>query len=420
MANIYYKDTNKIIFESESHQRFTWTTDISSIGTQIYESVNQDGYFYILFNNHILLSEIDNIYISFYYGKFLAPNTNYNYDNTHQILYSSTTTPLCYLTTTHYNDICVSPIIDNSNNIYMIGIGLWVNNNNNFSTYKDNIDNGWDYFYWKSMIIDEKFTRLTFADIDAASYYHQHIASDMNMLDLTHNGCMGTNPITGLTATYADRLFYKDSNQSYIQNIDFEANALDNYTCIPYYDGTNYFALNSATYGYIPPVGVGGSLGVIENSNYNNLTTNSIYDYYRAYTIRNVLTFGQSVTFNNIIIPGYCNSTSYNRGYFCWYLPFTLDPDITNNDVSLSLASGSTCCVWGVGAYGGGSNNLPLVKGSAETANQLTYNLTTTSGIGFLGLTIYFSAMSGSISYQLPMKFVVNGNLILTVANASS
>ena len=193
MSKVYYKDSPIILQTLSADTRandngwFQVTYDISTIGTQIYESNNQDIYYYYLLNNPIPLSELDNRSIN-YTIKVLFntdPNdTPITYNNTNQIIYNSTAqTVLCPIApaVNVLSTLYLSPIINNNN---MVGIGIWTTSDNALS---NEIDTFWD-FWIKQISYPEQLYQLTADIVGAAPALHSHNASSIGMIPMSKGG----------------------------------------------------------------------------------------------------------------------------------------------------------------------------------------------------------------------------------------
>ena len=239
--------------------------------------------------------------------------------------------------------------------------------------------------------------------------------------------CNSKNTIDGLCFIYQ-----QDINvQLNISDINITTNATINIS-------QNYIDYYDVSAEGIPDIETSGSLGPMEPSvrvNYNRQNVADMIRYYRSYKFNNLLTWGQCHIIRSCIISGYCNSTTYNKGYFMLYLPLEFDEGITTSHITLYgyakdvypngvKPSDNTdmhkCDIWGGGAYAGGANNKPLNKAATNNSNYINYQIIALSH-GRIGIDMYFPTVpTNYISFMYPLKFVANNGLTIQIANQSS
>ena len=193
----------------------------------------------------------------------------------------------------------------------------------------------------------------------------------------------------------------------------------------------------------IAPIESSGSLGEPINNNYNK-TESDMLRYYRSYKFFNLLTWEQSITISQCILPGYAvkttnttnNQNFATHGYFHLHWPYEIDSEVLNihegtsyNDIiSLEVIPamvwwpGNTEAkqhkgeIWALGTYA--ANNLTLTPGTNNTSGYINYNIVTVKP-GFLGIDFYFPATkTTNISDRCPLKFLAEGGLKVTVTPA--
>ena len=187
------------------------------------------------------------------------------------------------------------------------------------------------------------------------------------------------------------------------QNNDIKVNIKQNY--VDYYDTST-----------IPLIENAGGLGpIIHNqTNYNQIYENDMIRYYRSFRLHNLLTWGQSITFKNLIVPGYCSvETTRNKGYFVLDIPYMIDPDVKNTDIRLATDNNQNR-IW---ALGGGSNELPFSPTPGASVNSnITYTVDSvfpnrsSDGLsgGRIAFTLSFPAISTAyVGYYTPLKLNV-------------
>ena len=187
----------------------------------------------------------------------------------------------------------------------------------------------------------------------------------------------------------------------------------------------------------IAPIENSGSLGEPINDEYNR-TESDMLRYYRSYKFFNLLTWEQSITIPQCLIPGYTVQSTQNsqaifkHGYFHLHWPYEIDTEVLdthtgssyNDIITLEVIQANVIGfdnqyhthageIWALGTYA--ANNLTLIPGTTNTSGKISYNIVTVKP-GFLGIEFYFpNNMTANINNRCPLKFLAEGGLKVTI-----